>query len=162
MTDLADRVTQSISISDDQKQQVLDKATEAKQQVRGQIAMQVGSRATQLGEQATTIAGAVRTASDQLEGQGQEAPARVLDTAADKADQLGQYLTTSDPNQILADVEESVAINHGSSLGWACAWTAGRTIPQGLKQPALCGDAGARNALCPAIPCLDLRGAWIF
>ncbi|GEM_PF-1699296 len=127
MTDVVDSVTQSLPVSDTQKQQISEGASRVKEQLSGQVTSQVGARASQAGEQVTSVAQALRTTGEQLEGQGQDAPAKVMHTAADKAEELGQYLTTSDPNQILADVEQLcreqpwVVIAGGLAIGFLAA-----------------------------------------
>ncbi len=124
MTDAVGTITQSLPISEEQKQQISEKAGEVTSQVSGQITSQVGARAGQIGSSATSIASALRSSGQQLQEQGETAPANVVNMAADRADQLGQYLSTSDPNQILSDVEDFcreqpwVVIAGGIALGF--------------------------------------------
>ncbi|HZT95750.1 MAG TPA: hypothetical protein VFB34_02825 [Chloroflexota bacterium] len=124
MTDAVGTITESLPIPDEQKQQIQQKAGQVSDQVSGQITSQVGARANQVGGQASSIADALRSSGRQLEEQGQTAPANVINMAADRADQLGTYLSSSDPNQILADVEDFcrqqpwVVIAGGIALGF--------------------------------------------
>jgi ElaB/YqjD/DUF883 family membrane-anchored ribosome-binding protein len=127
MADAVDTITQNLPIPDSQKQMLSEKAGQVTDQVTGTITSQVGVRASQVGEQATTIAGALRTSGEQLRSQGQSAPANVVDMAAERAEQLGQYLSYSDPNQILGDVEDFcrqqpwVVIAGGIAAGFVAA-----------------------------------------
>jgi hypothetical protein len=92
------------------KQAVQDVAGRAQQTVKTQL----DQRSTQAGETATTVSRAVRGASEQLRGQGEDLAARIIDQAADRAEQVGQYLRQSNADQILRDVE-----NFGRSQPWA-------------------------------------------
>jgi ElaB/YqjD/DUF883 family membrane-anchored ribosome-binding protein len=127
MTDTVATVTQSLPIPDEHKQQITEKAGQVSNQLGSMITDQVGTRAGQAGQQASSIAGALRSSGYQLEEQGQDAPAQVLHMAANRADQLGTYLLRSDPNQILADVENLcrqqpwVVIAGGIALGFVGA-----------------------------------------
>jgi len=86
-------------------QQVQQKAVEAKQQTRERMRQEVDTRSTQTGEQMTRTASAIRQTAQQLRGDQQEMPANVLDGVADRAERLGQYLTTTDGDRLLRDVE---------------------------------------------------------
>lgn len=127
MTNTVETVAQSMPISEEQKQQVTAKADEVKNQVRGQVTKQVGDKASQVGDQASSIASALRSSSQQLQDQGQTGPAKVMDMAAERTDQLGYYLSSTDPNQILADAEDFcrqrpwVVIAGGAALGFLAA-----------------------------------------
>jgi hypothetical protein len=124
MTDTLGAVTQSLPISNEQKQQITENAGQVAQQVGSQLTEQVGSRVSEAGSQASSIAGALRISSRQLEDQGQTAPAHVMNMAANRADQVGTYLSGSDPSQILADVEDFcrqqpwLVIGAGVALGF--------------------------------------------
>jgi ElaB/YqjD/DUF883 family membrane-anchored ribosome-binding protein len=124
MTDTISSIADTLPISEDQKQQISDKAGQVTNQLQAQITSQVGTRAAQWGDQASTIAGALRTTGQDLGDQGQDAPAKVVNMAADRVDRLGQYLSYSDPNQILNDIEDLcrqqpwVVIAGGIALGF--------------------------------------------
>src|SRR5438105_4841817 len=83
-----------------------DKATEVQHQAGGQLRQQIGQRSGQAGEQVRAIGHALRETSDQLRGEGQDLPARITDQAAQRLDSVGSYLLGSDPDRILADVED--------------------------------------------------------
>jgi hypothetical protein len=87
-------------------QQVQQKAVEAKQQTRERMRQEVDTRSTQTGEQMTRTASAIRQTAQQLRGDQQEMPANVLDGVADRAERLGQYLTSTDGDRLLRDVEQ--------------------------------------------------------
>ena len=86
-------------------QQMQQKASEAKVKTREQLRQQVDSRSTQAGEQMTKTGSALRRTAQQLRGDQQEQPARILEGAAERTDRLGRYLTETDGDRMLRDVE---------------------------------------------------------
>ena len=94
----------------DTAQQVAGQAQEKAQQVKGQasdqVRRQVDERSTQAGEQVSSIAQALRRTGESLRGEGSEAPARVTDAVAERAERVGGYLRDSDADRILGDVED--------------------------------------------------------
>jgi ElaB/YqjD/DUF883 family membrane-anchored ribosome-binding protein len=85
--------------------QAQEKARETGQQARERLREQVDRRSTQAGEQISGNAEDVRSVADQLREQGKDAPARYAEQAADRVQQLGQYLERSDGDTILNDAE---------------------------------------------------------
>ena len=90
--------------------QAKQKAQERAEQVRGQartrISGELDTRSTQAGEQVQSLSQAVRSTAEQLRGQGQERPAKVAEQAAERAERLGGYLTESEGERILEDVQD--------------------------------------------------------
>jgi len=86
--------------------QAQEKAGEAAQQAKGQLRTQVDQRSTQAGEQVTSTATDIRSVADSLREQGQDKPAQLAQQAADRAEKLGSYLTESDADRIIHDVED--------------------------------------------------------
>ena len=90
--------------------QVAGQAQEKAQQFRGQASgrmrEQVDSRSTQAGEQVRSLADAMRRTGETLRNDGNEAPAKMTDVAAERAERLGGYLTESDADRIFRDVED--------------------------------------------------------
>ena len=126
-------------IPDEQKDMVVEKAGQVSERVSSQITSQIGIRAAQAGEQATTIADALRAGSSQLEDGGQQAPANMINMAADRVEELGQYLSAAEPSQIVADVEDFcrqqpwVVIAGGIALGFVGAASLKRPAPSGTR-----------------------------
>jgi ribosomal protein S15P/S13E len=75
-------------------------------QVQDRMKDQVNTRSTQAGEQVTSITEGIRKMGEHFQSQGQDAPARMTEQAAQRADQLAGYLRRSDADTILRDVEE--------------------------------------------------------
>src|SRR5918994_3020223 len=88
------------------KEKVQETAQQAAGQARGQLRRQVDERSTQAGEQVNSTAADVRSVAQQLREQGKEQPAKIAEQAADRAERLGSYLTQSDGERILRDVED--------------------------------------------------------
>jgi ElaB/YqjD/DUF883 family membrane-anchored ribosome-binding protein len=86
-------------------QQIQEKASEAKGKTREQLRRQVDSRSTQAGEQMTKTGSALRQTAQQLRGDQQEQPAKILEGVAERTDRLGRYLTETDGDRMLHDVE---------------------------------------------------------
>jgi ElaB/YqjD/DUF883 family membrane-anchored ribosome-binding protein len=86
-------------------QQIQQKASEAKSQTREKMREQIDTRSTQTGEQMTGAASALRQTAERLRGDGQESQARLIDMLAQRGDQLGSYLTQTDGDRLLRDVE---------------------------------------------------------
>jgi hypothetical protein len=87
-------------------EQLSQKAQELGGQAQQKLRDQVDSRSTQVGEQVSATAAAVRSVSQQLQEQGQDLPAQIIAQAAGKAEQVGQYLRTTCADQFLHDVED--------------------------------------------------------
>lgn len=105
-------------------EQLAEKAQELGGQAQQKFREQVDTRSTEVGEQVTATASAVRDASQRLREQGQDLPAQLIEQAASRAEQLGQYLRTSSADRLLHDVEDLgrrqpwVAIAGGIALGF--------------------------------------------
>lgn len=87
-------------------EQAKDKVQEAAGQARGQVRQQIDQRSTEAGERVTSTAGDVRSVAQQLREQGKDQPAKLAEQAADKAEQLGDYLKRADADSIMRNVED--------------------------------------------------------
>jgi ElaB/YqjD/DUF883 family membrane-anchored ribosome-binding protein len=99
MPEVAERAQQAQEAA---QEQVQEKA----EQVRGQLRDQVDTRSTEIGEQVSGTSEAIREAASQLREKGQDGPARATEQAAEKMEQAGRWLTESDADRILGDVED--------------------------------------------------------
>jgi hypothetical protein len=112
-------------------QQAKEKAQETAQQAAGQakgrIREQVDQRSTEAGERVSGVAQDVRSVGEELRRQGKGQPAKLADQAAQRAESLGSYLTRSDGDTILRDVEDFgrrqpwAVIAGGLALGFAAS-----------------------------------------
>jgi hypothetical protein len=83
-----------------------EQAQQAAGQAKSSLRSQVDQRSTDAGRKVGGFASDVRSVGDQLREQGKEQPAKLADQAAERAERLGGYLTESDADRILGDVEE--------------------------------------------------------
>jgi ElaB/YqjD/DUF883 family membrane-anchored ribosome-binding protein len=106
MTNVTDERAQVTSASEQVKERVQDAAEQAKGETRDQLRRQVNTRSTQAGEQASSIAEAMRRTTEQLRSEGKDNVAKVIDGVADRSERLGGYLTQADDDRILRDLED--------------------------------------------------------
>ena len=69
------------------------------------LRQQVDQRSTQAGDQVEAVGRAMKQTSEQLRSEGKETPARAVEQAAQKVEDLGGYLRSADADRILHDVE---------------------------------------------------------
>src|SRR3954470_10357674 len=103
---MADATAQATERAQEVAGQAKDKAQEAAGQAKGRVREQVDQRSTETGKQVSTTAGDLRSVSEELRKQGKDTPARVAEQAAERTERLGSYLTESDADRILGDVED--------------------------------------------------------
>jgi hypothetical protein len=107
--------------------QAREKAGEAAGQARDRVRSQVDERSNALGEQVGTTAGDLRTVGEELRKQGKETPAKLADQAAERSERVGRYLSESDADKILSDVEDFArrqpwaVVAGGLALGFAAS-----------------------------------------
>jgi hypothetical protein len=87
-------------------EQVQEKAQEAAGQAQDMARRQVDQRSTQAGEKVSATADDMRSVGEELRKQGKEGPAELADKAAERTERLGSYLTESDSDKLLSDVED--------------------------------------------------------
>lgn len=86
--------------------QAQEKAQEAASQAKSQFHDQVAQRSTEAGQRVNGTASDLRSVAESLRGEGKDQPAKIADTAAQRAERLGSYLEESDADRILRDVED--------------------------------------------------------
>jgi len=86
--------------------QAKEQAQQAASQAKGALRQQVDQRSTDAGQKVGGFASDVRTVGDTLREQGKDQPAKLADQAAERAESLSRYLTGSDADRILGDVED--------------------------------------------------------
>lgn len=86
-------------------QQVQEKASDAKALTRERVREEIDMRSTQTGERMTSTASALRETAQRLRSEQQEPQAKVVEQIADRADRFGNYLTATDGERLLRDVE---------------------------------------------------------
>jgi ElaB/YqjD/DUF883 family membrane-anchored ribosome-binding protein len=93
-----------------QAQQVAQQAKQTAQKATGKaqerMRSELNTRSAQAGGQIQSTADDLRSVGEELRKQGKDAPARFAEQAADKVEQVGRYLTESDADKMLRDVED--------------------------------------------------------
>jgi ElaB/YqjD/DUF883 family membrane-anchored ribosome-binding protein len=104
-----------------------EKVKEGAQQAQSRAREQIDQRSTQAGEQVSATAQALRSTSQHLREQGQETQAKAADRIADQADRMGSYLTESNADRLLSDVEDfgrrqpMAVVGIGVAIGFAAS-----------------------------------------
>jgi hypothetical protein len=96
----------STQTGDSTADQAKQRAQEATDQAKGRVRDEVDRRSTEAGEQATSVADAIRQASQQLREQGKDQAAKPMEQAAQRVESAGRWLRDSDGDRILHDVED--------------------------------------------------------
>jgi hypothetical protein len=107
--------------------QAQDKAQEAAGRARDQVRAQLDQRSTDAGHRINEQGSDLRAVGEQLRQQGKDGPAKLADQAAHHVERAGSWLTDSDADTILNDVEEAARKNPwavvagGVALGFAAS-----------------------------------------
>ena len=88
------------------QEQVQDKAHEIRGQAEVRLRDQVDRRSTQAGEQVLAVGSALRRSAEQLQQEGKEAPASLVEQVARRADELGGYLQATNADRMVGDIEK--------------------------------------------------------
>ena len=109
------------------KQAAQEQAEKLSDRAQSMACEQVDQRSTQAGQQVSTVASDVRSVGERLREEGKDGPAKIADQVADRAERAGSYLSESDGQTILHDIEELgrrqpwLALVGGIALGVASA-----------------------------------------
>jgi hypothetical protein len=106
------------------------KAQEAAGQAQSRLRGQIDDRSTQAGQQVKSQAQDLRSVGDSLRQQGKEQPAKLADQAAERLERAGGWLTESDADRILGDVEDFARKNPWALMagGLAIGFAASRML----------------------------------
>jgi hypothetical protein len=108
-------------------EQAKEKAQEGAQQAKRTVRDQVDQRSTEAGERVGSTAQDIRSVGEELRSQGKDQPAKLAEQAAQRAESLGDYLTRSDGDTILRDIEDFgrrqpwTVIAGGIAIGFAAS-----------------------------------------
>ena len=109
---------------------------EIKDKAKGVVIDQIDQRTTDLGNVVGAHAGNLRAMSDTLRNQGQDNTARLVDMASDRLNQVSTYLTQTDGDRLIHDVE-SLARRQPlitGAAGLVLGLTAARLLKAGATQ----------------------------
>jgi F0F1-type ATP synthase membrane subunit b/b' len=109
------------------RDQAGEQARQAAGQARDRVREQLDQRSTDAGQRVSQQASDLREMADQMRQQGKDGPARLAEQAADRTERVGSWLTESDADRILEDVEDFARSNPwavvagGLALGFAAS-----------------------------------------
>jgi hypothetical protein len=107
--------------------QAQEKAQQAAGQAKDQVRGQIDQRSTDAGTKVSAQGSDLRAVGDQLREQGKDGPAKLADQAANHVERAGGWLSESDADKILRDVEDAARKNPwavaagGLALGFAAS-----------------------------------------
>jgi hypothetical protein len=129
--------------------QAQEKVQEAAGQARDQVRTQIDSRSTQAGEQVSGHAQSLRSIGDSLREKGETQPAKIADQAAERLERAGSWLTQSDTDRILGDVEDFARKNPWAVMagGLALGFAASRVLKASSTERYQAGPGTPRAAL---------------
>jgi hypothetical protein len=110
--------------------QAQEKAQQAAGRARDQVRSQIDQRSTDAGRKVSEQGGDLRAVGDQLRQQGKEGPAKLADQAAHHVERAGTWLSESDADRILHDVEDAARKNSWAVVagGLALGFVASRFL----------------------------------
>jgi ATPase subunit of ABC transporter with duplicated ATPase domains len=155
------------------KEEVQAKAGQLGERVQETAQQQVDQRSTEAGERVQSLSSDLRSVGERLREDGNDGPAKVADQVAERAERIGGYLTDSDSQRILNDVEDAVrrqpwlALAGGIAVGVAAArllkasssdryssrGSAGSTSqqPQAITSPQATPESAPTPSATPAV-----------
>jgi ElaB/YqjD/DUF883 family membrane-anchored ribosome-binding protein len=87
------------------QEQVSAKAHELGEDASFQVREQLERRSTQAGEHVQAMGSALQSGVEQLRSEGKDVPAKVMTQVAERAEDLGAYLQSTQADQMLTDLE---------------------------------------------------------
>jgi hypothetical protein len=137
--------------------QAQEKAQDAKQQAKNQLRDQLDRRSNDAGEKVIATANDMRSVGEHLRSQGKEQPAKLADQAAERAEKLGGYLSGSDADRILSDIEGTarrqpwVVVAGGVALGFVASRFLKASSSERYRSPVAAGSAAPRELSPPQL-----------
>jgi hypothetical protein len=87
-------------------EQAQEKAQQAAERAQTLARYPVDRRTTEAGEKISGTAEDLRSVGEELRKQGKDGPARLAEQAASRAERVGSYLSESDADAVLGDLED--------------------------------------------------------
>jgi len=149
------------------QEQAGEKAQEIRAQAGSRVRDELDTRSTQAGEQITATADAIRRVGQQLREEGRDGTAKYADQIAERAERLGGYLTQTNADRLLRDVERLAGRQpwltalSGAAVGFLSSRFLRASSAAGGSQQSV-GQNGASRALPagnPASPTTAPGGA---
>ena len=83
-----------------------DESPEVREKAQDMLREQIDQRSTQAGEKVGGTAQDLRSVGEELRNQGKETPAKLADQGAERIERVGSYLSESDADTLLSDIED--------------------------------------------------------
>jgi len=109
------------------REAVQETAGQVSERARGRLRRELDRRSTEVGSHGQTVAEALRRTGRELEGRGEQAPARAVQAAAERIERGSGYLRDADADRILSDLEHRarerpwLAAGAGALLGFVAS-----------------------------------------
>ena len=122
----------------EQRDELMSRGRDAIGQVRDTAAAEVNRRSSEVAERLDSLVRALRTAADELEGDGQSWLADYTRRAAGQVDRVTGYLHDEEGPAMLGDLEEMARTNPGTFLGtsFAAGVAVGRFLRSSGSSPS--------------------------
>lgn len=139
----------------EQAQRVQEKVADQTQQAKSRAREEVDRRSTEIGQQVSSTADALRHVGDQLRSEGQEPTARLAQQASEHADRVGSWLRRSSGEDILHEVEDLgrrqplAGLTAGAALGFIAARFLKASSQQRYLSRGFSGPAPSTGGLTP-------------
>jgi ElaB/YqjD/DUF883 family membrane-anchored ribosome-binding protein len=139
-------------------QQAKETAQQAAGQARSRVRDEVDRRSTEAGEQATSVADAIRQSAQQLREQGKETAAKPMEQAAERVERAGSWLRDSSGDDILDGVEEFArrqplaVVAGGAAIGFALSRMLKASSRRRYEQRSAQTEVGATTSAAPQPP----------
>jgi hypothetical protein len=142
------------STTEQAKERAAELAGQAQDKVRDVVEGQVDERSTQAADKVESVAEDVRAVSESLSDRGQDTAARIVEQGAEYAQQLSDYLRTSNSDQILEDVaafarRQPWAVAAGGLL---LGFAASRVVRASAPSTSPGASTGQRSSADYAVP----------
>jgi hypothetical protein len=136
--------------------QAQEKAQQAAGQARDQVRSQIDQRSTDAGQKVSEQGSDLRAVGDQLREQGKDGPAKLADQAAHHVERAGSWLSESDADKILHDVEDAARKNPWAVVagGVVLGFAASRFLKASSSDRYQARTIGSGTSPAPARPAL--------
>jgi hypothetical protein len=140
--------------------QAQEKAQQAAGKARDQVRTQIDQRSTDAGQKVSAQGSDLRTVGDQLREQGKDGPAKLADQAAEHVERAGSWLSESDADKILHDVEDAARKNPWAVVagGIALGFAASRFLKASSSERYQARSSGQTGPSQPALPRVTTPG----
>src|SRR4029450_2118761 len=145
------------------QEQVSAKAHELGEEASFQVREQLDQRSTQAGEQVQAMGHALQSGVEQLRSEGKDVPAKLMAQVAERAEDLGAYLQSSQADQMLMDLERFARRRPWvtAGVGVLAGFVASRFVKASADRRYEGSRSNGGGYVSPAQRSLPSGGAWM-